>query len=67
MSETRDPAGAVEIDLAEPSPLWRRAVPELDRLCERAARAALAAGGAPPGPVNWAQVDLDLWKERRAL
>jgi hypothetical protein len=24
-------------------------------------------GGRPAGPVNWAQVDLDLWKERRAL
>jgi len=24
-------------------------------------------GAAPPEPVNWAQVDLDLWKERRAL
>jgi hypothetical protein len=23
--------------------------------------------GGPPGPVDWAQVDLDLWKERRAL
>ncbi len=47
MTDERDPAGTVEIDLTEPSPLWRRALPEAGRVCERAARAALAGAGSP--------------------
>jgi probable rRNA maturation factor len=47
-----DPAAAVEIDLAERSPLWREALPEAGGVAERAARAALAGGGAPTVPAE---------------
>ena len=59
MTDERDPAGSVDIDLAEPSPLWRRALPEVERVCDRAARAALAAGGAPQRPAELAIVLAD--------
>ncbi len=59
MTDEPDPARPVEIDLAEPSPLWRRALPELERVCDRAARAALAGGGAPRGPAELAIVLAD--------
>jgi probable rRNA maturation factor len=49
----------VEIDLAERSPLWRAALPEVERVCERAARAALLGGGAPAGPAEIAIVLAD--------
>jgi len=52
MSDGHLPAGPVEIDLADPSPHWRAALPEPERVCERAARAALAAAGAAPGPAE---------------
>lgn len=59
MTDGRDPAGTVEIDLAEPSPLWRPALPGAARVCVRAARAALAAGGAPSGRAELAIVLAD--------
>lgn len=59
MTDATDPARAVEIDLAERSPLWRQALPAVDGVCERAARAALAGGGAPPGPAELAIVLAD--------
>lgn len=44
------PNGWVEIDLAEPCARWRPLLPNIDRLCVEAARAALAAADeAPPG------------------
>ncbi|HXZ02066.1 MAG TPA: rRNA maturation RNase YbeY [Stellaceae bacterium] len=59
MTDGTDLAGAVEIDLAEPSPLWRRALAEPARVCERAARAALAGADAPRGPAELAVVLAD--------
>ncbi|MGO8920057.1 MAG: rRNA maturation RNase YbeY [Stellaceae bacterium] len=59
MTDETDPAGSVDIDLAEPSPLWRRALPEVERVCDRAARAALAGGGVPRGRAELAIVLAD--------
>ena len=59
MTDAADPAATVEIDLAERSPLWRQALPEADRVCDRAARAALAGGRAPQGPAELAIVLAD--------
>jgi probable rRNA maturation factor len=59
MTDEPDLAGAVEIDLTEPSPLWRRALPDPARICRRAARAALAGAGAPRGRAELAIVLAD--------
>ena len=45
MTGTSDHAGAIEIDLAEPSPLWRQNLPQAERIALTAARAALAGSG----------------------
>jgi probable rRNA maturation factor len=45
MTGDPDLAGAIEIDLAEPSPLWRQSLPEAERVALAAARAALAGSG----------------------
>jgi probable rRNA maturation factor len=45
MTGDPDHAGAIEIDLAEPSPLWRQDLPEAACIAVAAARAALAGSG----------------------
>ncbi len=45
MTGDPDPAGAIEIDLAEASPLWRQSLPEAEPIALAAARAALAGCG----------------------
>jgi len=49
MSGDPDPAEAIEIDVAEHSPLWRASLPEAESVAIRAARAALAGSGRAPG------------------
>ncbi len=47
MTDDPDPHERWEIDLAEPCPLWREHLPEIELLVGDAARAALAAEAAP--------------------
>jgi probable rRNA maturation factor len=42
-------SGAIAIDCAERSPLWRRKLPDATRRAAAAARAALAGAGTAPG------------------
>jgi probable rRNA maturation factor len=52
-----DRGGSIEIEIAEPSPLWRRALPQAERVATAAARAALAGSGrALAGPGELAVV-----------
>jgi len=39
----------IEIDFADPSPLWRERLPEVEEICAAAARAVLAASGIVAG------------------
>jgi probable rRNA maturation factor len=49
MTDDPDPGDPLTIDIAEPCALWRKQLPEIERLCGEAARAALAgAGGGTP-------------------
>jgi probable rRNA maturation factor len=51
MADDPDPRRSIdiEIDIAEPAPGWRQMLPEIERLCAEAARAALAGAGAASG------------------
>ena len=51
MTDDPDPRRSidVEIDLTEPTPGWRRALPDIERLCAEAARAALRRADTAPG------------------
>ena len=44
-----DPTAGLAVDVAEPSPLWRRHLPAVERHCAAAARAALAHAGPMSG------------------
>jgi len=48
-------AARVVIDIADPAPQWRRALPDAPAIAERAARAALAGAAPPPAPSLRAQ------------
>lgn len=47
-----DPSPALEIDFTEASPRWRESLPDVERLCEESARAALDAADRPVGPAE---------------
>lgn len=49
MTDDPDPRSALEIDFTEASPLWRETLPDIERLCEESARAALAAAAPALG------------------
>jgi probable rRNA maturation factor len=49
MIDEADPPAEFAIDVAVSSPLWRRHLPAVERLCAVAARAALAGGGTTFG------------------
>ena len=48
MTDAPDRGDTLTIDIAEPCALWREGLPEVERLCGDAARAALAAAGGTP-------------------
>jgi len=47
----------IEIDFADPSPLWRERLPEVEEICAAAARAALAGCGLATGELAIALSD----------
>src|SRR5690348_10960315 len=47
----------IEIDFADPSPLWRERLPEVEEICAAAARAALAGCGLVTGELGIALSD----------
>lgn len=52
MTDDPDPGGTLTIDIAEPCPLWRGRLPNVERLCGEAARAAIAGAGRALGPAE---------------
>jgi probable rRNA maturation factor len=52
MTGDPDPGGTLTIDIAEPCARWRARLPEIERLCGEAARAALAGAGGAPAPAE---------------
>ena len=48
MSDDPDRSDTLIIDIAEPCAQWRGRLPEVERLCNEAARAALARAGGTP-------------------
>ena len=48
MTDDPDRGDALTIDIAEPCVLWRARLPDVERLCGEAARAALAGAGGTP-------------------
>jgi len=52
MTDDPDPGGTPTIDIAEPCALWRERLPDIERLCGEAARAALAGAGCALGPAE---------------
>lgn len=48
MTDDPDAAEALTIDVAEPCARWREQLPDVERLCGEAARAALARAGGTP-------------------
>jgi len=56
MSQEHSSPG-IEIDFADPSPLWRERLPEVEEICAAAARAALAGCGLAEGELAIALSD----------
>lgn len=52
MTGDPDPGGTLTIDIAEPCARWRERLPEIERLCDEAVRAALAGTGGASGPTE---------------
>ncbi|HEX9490829.1 MAG TPA: rRNA maturation RNase YbeY [Stellaceae bacterium] len=52
MTDDPDHGGTLTIDIAEPCTRWRERLPDVDRLCGEAARAALAGAGTALGPAE---------------
>jgi probable rRNA maturation factor len=52
MTDDPDRGGILTIDIAEPCTLWRERLPDIERLCGEAARAALAGAGSAHGPAE---------------
>ena len=49
MTDDPDHGVTLTIDIAEPCTRWRERLPDIERLCGEAARAALAGAGTAPG------------------
>jgi len=67
MRERLAPAGARRPDVPRHSPQDPAAYSFWETVYFGLILARAREEGGPVGPINWAQVDLDLWKERRAL
>jgi probable rRNA maturation factor len=52
MTGDPDRGGILTIDIAEPCALWRERLPDVERLCGEAARAALAGAASAHGPAE---------------
>ena len=52
MTDAPDPGAPLTIDIAEPCALWRERVPDIERVCGEAARAALAGAATALGPAE---------------